>query len=81
MKKLPQRKVVVSERALVKRLNRSLAAEGQMIRKSRRPDTDTGEYFCIDVRRNSIEAAHVDLEKWGREAGVLRGWEAVADAR
>ena len=76
------KKVPVSERALLQRLNRSLAEQGQMIRKAHRPDdSDTGAFYCVDIHRNSLEASHIDLEEWARKAGVLRAWEEVADGR
>lgn len=82
MKKPALVKVPVTEHALLQRLNRHLVQLGQQIRKSRRPvDSNTGAYYCIDIRHNLVQAAHVDLERWAREIGVLRQWEVVADGR
>jgi hypothetical protein len=75
------RKVPVSERAVLQRLHRALAQQGQMIRRTRGTDyNDTGAYHCIDIHRNSLKASHVDPEKCSRDAGVLRPRERWADA-
>lgn len=44
----------VTARAVVQRLNRKLAADYEMVRKSRggRAELDCGEYYVIDCARN-----------------------------
>ena len=70
---------VVTEQALVKRINRALATEGRKIRKSRpqRGYCELGEYFEVDVNRNFVTSMHVDIEAWGRELEVLKPGESV----
>ena len=72
---------VVSERALYQRINRALAKDGERLRKLRgeRWRSDLGDYYTIDVQGNYIIATYVDLEGWGREMGVLKAHESVAD--
>ena len=70
----------VSESVLIKRVNRRLAHEGQVLRKSRGfydqgrgPyfDPNTGEFFILDIFQNLIVNTHVDLEGVARDLGAL----------
>lgn len=76
-------KIPVSERALLARVNRKLAAEEEIVRKSRRAYSaghvlvDQGDFVRVDVGRNCVIDA-VDLEALGRELGVLAGYEVLA---
>jgi len=74
-------KVSVSERALLGRINRRLAKDEEVLKKCR-PDSrwyhDLGAYYGVGVRTNSICYQHIDLEEFGRELGVLRPFEALA---
>lgn len=45
--------------------------------KARSQKTVCGEYYCIDLSRNVVAEYHVDLEKMGREMGVLKHWEEI----
>jgi hypothetical protein len=80
-------KVAVSARALLQRINRKLAKEDEMIRKSRPGRRDgqliynnnTGEYYRIDIRGNFFIEGDVDLSELGLKLGVLRKWEALAE--
>jgi hypothetical protein len=78
MSKQPER-VPVSMRALVQRINRKLAADGELLKKARSEATrqEAGDYFIIDVNRNMLMAKYVDPEALGRELGVLKQWERV----
>ena len=61
-------------------LNRKLP--GHETLKNRAPGSthrELGRYFIVDEYNNSITCQFVDLEKLGRELGVLRGYERVAD--
>ncbi len=79
-------KAPVSERALLQRINRRLAADNEVVKKSRpvydqgRPvySSDLGEFFRINLLRNFLVEGNVDLEALGRELGVLREWESLA---
>ncbi len=72
-------KVPISERALVQRINRKLADEGQLVKKAReRVATTLGDYFVVDLTSNAVMDQDVDLEKLGRELKVLHDYETVA---
>jgi hypothetical protein len=78
------RKVPVTLRAVIQRINRKLAQEGragQAFRKYRggRSLADLGDYYVVDLDRNTVEAAHLDPEAFGRELGVLENWEEVQE--
>jgi hypothetical protein len=73
-------KVQVTTRALVQRINRLLAKDDQMLKKTREKSrwfSETGEYFIINFNQNAIVAKHVDLEKLGRELGALKDYEEI----
>lgn len=73
-------KVMVSERALMARINRKLKAENQHLRKSKvdsRCYSNLGSFYIVDDYRNSIEASHVDLVELGKELKVLQEFEAI----
>jgi hypothetical protein len=80
-------KVPVSERALHQRINRALAKEGRCgyVLKKVRPDNRVidawiGNYgYVLDADRNTIEQRVDNLEKLGRELGVLKPYERLAE--
>ena len=77
---MPRKRVPVTMRALVQRINRRLRKEEEMLRKARgtRWWRDLGEWYIVNFNRNTIVAGHVDPKELGRELGVLRNWETVA---
>jgi hypothetical protein len=73
--------VPVTERALMQRINRKLRKEDQVM-KSTRGDKwrgDLGNYYIVDLNRNTIVAQHCTPEKIGRELGVLAHYEHMAE--
>ena len=72
-------KVPVSTRAIIQRINRKLAKDGDKLRKNRsqRWWPEMGDYYIVDEERNAFIRGHVDLEDLGRELGVLEDWETV----
>jgi hypothetical protein len=77
-----RQKVWLSERAVMKRINRWLATEGEFIYKVQRPfgkrserEKTLGRFFI--VRDGKIVRTHIDLVGYARKAGVLRSFEAV----
>ena len=82
-----KRRVPVSERALVQRINRALAKDEweppPILKKTRgaRALVDLGEFYVIDQRRNLIVEKDVDLERYGRELGALEDWEELAEEK
>ncbi len=73
--------VPISERALIARINRKLKPEGEKLKTLRgeRWFSDLGRYYTVDENRNAVRDTHVNLEDWGRELGVLKAWERLAD--
>jgi hypothetical protein len=72
-------KVPITERALIQRINRALAKEGQILRAARgeRSRAELGDYYIVDLSRNTVEAQHCDPIKLGKELGVLQAWEVL----
>jgi hypothetical protein len=75
------RKVIVTERALLQRINRSLAKQAQSLKKSR-PGThmaaEYGTYYSVDLRTNNIVGTWKDAQALVREFDVLRPYEALS---
>lgn len=71
--------VPVTTAALIARINRKLKHDDEKLCKSRSEGAahDLGEYFVIDASRNYVVTKGIELEEFGRELGVLRGWEAL----
>jgi hypothetical protein len=85
MKKKAERRVAVTERAVVQRINRKfLSEDGRPARelkktKGARAKIDLGDFYVLNTARNFIDAHHVDPEATARELGVLADWEFVVD--
>ena len=74
---------VVTEQALIRRINRKLAREGQFgaqLHKYRggRWLVDLGNFYVIDRDTGGLVQAHVDLEELAREVGALAKSEKLA---
>jgi hypothetical protein len=70
---MPQaRKVPITERALLERINRKLADDDEIIKK-----TDLG-YYRLNLCDGTIVAHNVDMERLGRVLGVFRPFEVLA---
>jgi hypothetical protein len=79
----PARRVPVSFRALMQRINRKLAKKEEQLCSNRSDhwSSDLGAYYVLNLRSNSITDDHVDPEALGREIGVLRPWEVVEEEK
>jgi hypothetical protein len=72
-----ERRVPVSERAVIQRVNRKFVSEdghpARELKKTRggRAKIDLGDYYVLDTERNFIAEHHVDPEDLARELGVL----------
>lgn len=70
----------VSKRALMARINRKLARDGQRLHETRANSrwlNDLGYFYIVDDR-NYLVATWLDLKELGREERVLRDGESVA---
>jgi hypothetical protein len=74
-------KVPVSKRALAQRISRALEKQGEKLMATRGEGArmELGDFYVIDVSRNFVTAKDVDLESLGRELGVLKPYEALAE--
>lgn len=79
-------KVVVSERALIARINRKMVTAepwGKKLCKARKgsmAENNLGTYYVIDTYRNSVIDSRIeDLEKFARDAdvNVMAAWETL----
>jgi hypothetical protein len=89
MPREPLKRVSVSVRTVIRRINRILAAEGRKIEKCRACSIGRwdrlGDYYVVDVNRpflgeGRIVERNVDPEALGRELKVLADWETVRTA-
>lgn len=64
------KKKAVTQRALMQRINRALAKDGETLRSDRR-----GGYMRIDLSRNSVIEMDVDLAEIAAKLSVLKPWE------
>jgi len=74
--------VTVTKRAIMQRINRALAKQGELLRANRSSSYqhDLGHYYVIDLRLNAVVGKDVDLTELGKELGVLKDWESVEAA-
>ncbi|MFZ9407244.1 MAG: hypothetical protein ACO26U_09125 [Burkholderiaceae bacterium] len=57
---------------IITRINRVLARDEQVLRSARNENQrqELGEFFIVDLRFNSLEAAHINLGTLAEELGV-----------
>jgi hypothetical protein len=75
-------KTPVTETALIKRLNRRLLGDGEVLKKSRVNSPfihPLGEYYTVDLSANAVSVTHVDVEDMARDMGVLKPYEEIAE--
>ena len=74
-------RVPVTRRALVQRVNRALATQGQRLKShAGRPGVgarDIGRYFI--VAGDVVKHRYVNLEQLGRKLGALKPYEQLAE--
>ncbi len=71
---------VISVSALVRRINRKIKHQGEVLRVcpyGSKGFMAVGRYFVSDARTNMLLHADVELEELGREIGALRDTEAL----
>lgn len=70
----------VTRRALVQRINRKLAATGEKLIATRGEIArhELGEFYRVNAS-GSITSKDDDLENLGRELGVLKPYEVLAE--
>jgi hypothetical protein len=75
-------KVQVSGRALLQRINRALAKDDQIVKKTRPSKyfNELGDFYRLDTQVNGIIEKDVDLEALGRKLSVLADWEVLEES-
>lgn len=80
-----ERRVAVTERAIIQRVNRKFVSEygrlGRELKKTRgeRAKLDLGDFYILDKKGNFIWEHHVDPEETARDMEVLADWEYLAE--
>lgn len=72
------KKIPVSPRALLQRINRKLAAQGRVVHKlkpSSRNFTEFGPYWMLEG--NTVVDGCIDLERLAKKLGSLGAWEVI----
>ncbi len=70
----------VTERALLRRINRKLASRHEAVRSCRpgtRAYSNLGRYHLHDIYRNQVLDSHIDIQALGRKLGVLGDGETL----
>lgn len=78
-------KVVVSQRAVLQRINRKLAKDDRKLCKSRgwRVQSSLGDYYILDTYKNVVtdyRISNSNIEDMAREMGALREYEEMEEA-
>ncbi len=75
------RQVLLSERAIAQRVNRSLAKRGLKLCKAKgRPAADLGEWYVVDNDKGEVVARNVQLAEIANQEGALQPYEAIEAA-
>ena len=70
--------VPLTQRALLKRVNRHLAQRGEQLYKAKQyARSRVGCYYVINTESSVVTGVFVDLEACARQLGVLRSWEEI----
>ena len=81
MSKTKMRRVAVTLRAVLQRLNRALEKEGKVIKAPRGRGPHLGR-FVVDTKRGEVVAIDLDATKlvaMARAVGVVKPWEQCDD--
>jgi hypothetical protein len=78
---MARRKLGVTTRALIQRINRALRTDQEALKTSRgeRMRQAVGEHYIINYSMNAVTHHNVDPETLGRDLKVLNAWETVID--
>ena len=74
-----RKKVPVSMAALMARINRKLAHDGERFKASRSAGEfdNLGDYYTVDLSMNAVVGKHQDPEELARELEVMQPWEKL----
>jgi hypothetical protein len=71
---------LVTERALLRRINRELAKRHEAVRSCRpgtRAYNNLGRYHLLDIYRNQVLDSNIDIQALGRKLSVLGDGETL----
>jgi hypothetical protein len=76
---MANKKVPITERALIQRINRKLANDDEALKKTRgiHATQGLGAYYKLNTNRNIVIDHHVDPVELAKELNVLWDWEQV----
>lgn len=72
----------VTRTALIARVNRRLAKQGESLRQcseNKRDHSRLGDVYVIDLAHNAVIAKNVDLQRFAKKLGALKPGESLAD--
>ena len=69
-------KVPITARALIQRVNRHIAHDGQLLKANRGNLHDGFGSFYL-VNQTGVLEKHVDLERFAIKIGVIKTWETL----
>ena len=76
-------KLSLTRKAVMARVNRKLAADGEQLRVMRGTDLNLGlhpgDYCVVSTKHGGINKWNFDLEEFARELGALKDWEMLAE--
>jgi hypothetical protein len=74
-------KMLVSERAVLLRINRLLKADGEMVKATRsdRWRPEMGDHYVVNFDRGAVVKKGIDLEAYARQLGLLEDYEEMRD--
>lgn len=76
------RKVKVTEKAVVARIRRKLASDGESLRRCRpnsRSYHELGDWYTTDDRIGAVIHKGINIAELAKELGVLKDWEEIDD--
>jgi len=78
---MDQKKVPVSHRAVLARVNRILAKEGKTFRVSRSQGerSNLGEAYILDTSKNEVVDSRVSLRELADKLGAIKAFEEMTD--
>lgn len=71
---------LVTERAVLARINRKLASDSKKVCKTRDVGSalhDLGDYHVMEYYVGTVEETHVNLPEYAKDLGVMGGHEQI----
>jgi hypothetical protein len=75
----PSKKLTITRRAILQRINRRLAGQRQQLKVNRGQDPSVGKYFIVDARYDALFETDVDLMALAKRLDVIEPYEQLAE--